>query len=86
MDLADMPFEFADLGSEWLELFEEAGVDVVEYLRVERAIHSNGSNDLPKIRLSGLHLRERVLIISGEGERVDMRHDWAMALRRRLRP
>jgi len=78
MDLADTPFESADLGSEWLGLLAEAGIDVVAYLRIERAIHFEGLNTLPKIRMSGRHLRERVLIISEEGERMGVRTDWAM--------
>lgn len=69
MDLADTLFESADLGSEWLSLLGEAGIDIEDYLRTERDIHFDCSNDLPKIRMSGRHLRERVLIISEEGER-----------------
>jgi hypothetical protein len=78
MDLADSPFESADLGSEWLGLLEEAGIDVAEYLRTERVIHFDGLDALPKIRLSGRHLRERALIISEEGGRMGVSTDWAM--------
>ncbi|KAH8745426.1 hypothetical protein F5882DRAFT_387549 [Hyaloscypha sp. PMI_1271] len=78
MDLADSPFESADLDSEWLGLLEEAGIDVAEYLRTERVIHFDGLGALPKIRMSGRHLRERALIISEEGERMGVSTDWAM--------
>jgi hypothetical protein len=52
MDPVGCPFDSTSVGTEWICILQESGVNVLEYLRIERRLHYDHAMSLPIIRPS----------------------------------
>lgn len=75
MNFADGSWKSSRLGDEWLDTLKRAGVDVAEYLKVERFLHSNDRIPYPAMEPHPkFDYRMRHLIFSDEGPGISW--DW----------
>jgi hypothetical protein len=75
MNSVDHPFESISIGREWMNILQESGVSVLEYLRIEHRLHYDPVESLPMMqRHPNTDYRLRYLVIFEEPPSISW--DW----------